>query len=372
MDIRLKLATTSLDVRGGANRVILKIAEHFDAPIYCRQYVPENTFEEFKNLDVIVPKKSKFDKIPVGRNILKTMESTNYFYNLKLDDYDLINAHIAPSEWIRNKNAPVLWYCYVPYRFAFDLYDWKVRDMKLKRRIPFEAWIKTFKYLESRTVPKIEYIFSVSKNSQNRIRKYLNRESEVLYPGIETYKFSCRSYEKFFFYPSRIDTIKEFEYAIKAFKIFSRRRKGWKFIIAGSLVKFFENYHKTLKSMCDNSIIIETDVSEERILDLYSRCYAMLFSAIDEDFGLAPLEAMASSKAVIARNEGGPKETIADGIDGFLVSSPEEMAEKMELLAKNPELCERMGKAGRKKVQEQFTWDKFLKRFEEKAREMIE
>jgi glycosyltransferase involved in cell wall biosynthesis len=372
MDIRLKLVTTSLDVRGGANRVILSIARHFDAPVYCRRYVPESTFEEFRNLEVVVPKKSDIDRAPLGKNILKTIESTDYFYNMKLEDYDLINAHISPSEWVRNKNSPVLWYCYVPYRFAFDLYRWKIRNMKLTRRIPFEAWIAAFKYLEYKTVPKIEYIFSVSKNSQKRIRKYLNRDSEVLYPGIETKKFSCRGYERFFLYPSRIDRIKEFEYAIKAFKLFSSRNKGWKFVIAGSLVGFFSGYLKKLQSMCDDSIIIETDVTEERILDLYSRCYAVLFSAIDEDFGLVPLEALASSKPVIARNEGGPRETIMDGADGFLVSSPQEMAEKMEWLAKNPEACEKMGKAGRRKVQKYFTWENFLKRFEEKAVELCE
>ena len=372
MDLRLKLVTSSLDVKGGANRVILKMAQHFDAPIYCRRYVPENTFEEFRDLEIIVPEKSRFDNAPVGRNALKTLESTNYFYNLKLEDYDVINAHIAPSEWVRNRNSPVLWYCYVPYRFAFDLYKWKTRNMDIGRRIPFEAWIASFKYLENRTVPNIEYIFSVSKNSQDRIKKYLNRDSEVLYPGIETHKFSCKNYENFFFYPSRIDTIKEFEYAIEAFKIFSKKRKGWKFVIAGSLAGFFKEYYRGLQSMCDDSIIIETDVSEERILDLYSRCYAMLFSAVDEDFGLVPLEALASSKPVIARNEGGPRETISDGVDGFLVNSPEQMAEKMEWLAQNPDTCEKMGRAGKEKVNKYFTWDYFLKRFEEKALEMIE
>jgi glycosyltransferase involved in cell wall biosynthesis len=372
MDLKLKLVTTALDIKGGANRVVIKIAKHFDAPIYCRRYVPESTFEEFRNLDVIVPKESKLDSIPIGKNMLKTIESTNYFYNLKLEDYDVVNAHISPSEWVRNRNSPVLWYCYVPYRFAFDLYKWKTKDMGIRRRIPFEAWIATFKYLENKTVPDIEYIFSVSKNSQGRIKRYLNRDSEVLYPGIETHKFSCKAYENFFFYPSRIDTTKQFEYAIEAFRIFSKKRKGWKFVIVGSLAGFFRDYLKRLEAMCDDSIIIETDVSEERILDLYSRCYAMLFSAVDEDLGLVPLEALASSKPVIARNEGGPRETVSDGVDGFLVNSPSEMAEKMEWLAQNPDVCEKMGRAGKEKVNKYFTWDYFLKRFEEKAVELCE
>jgi len=371
MDIRLKLVTSSLDVKGGAHRVTLKIAQHFKAPIYCFDYQPEKTFEEFQDIEIITPKKTSLRRIPVGRNLVDTIEVFSYFYNLKLDDYDLINAHISPAEWVRNKNSPVLWYCYAPYRMAFDLYDWKMKQLSPLKKLKFKTWIAAYKYLEFKTIPEIEYMFTVSNNSKNRIKKYLKRDAETLYPGIETNKFSCKGYEKFFFYPSRIDTIKEFEYVIKAFKIFSAKTKGWKLVIAGSTSPFFNEYLEKLKSISNENIIIETNIEEDHLLDLYSRCYAVPFSAIDEDLGLVPLEALASSKPVIARNEGGTRETVAEGNDGFLVNSPEEMAQKMEWLAKNPDACEKMGKLGRKKVCKDFTWENFLKRFEEKAREMI-
>ena len=122
--------------------------------------------------------------------------------------------------------------------------------------------------------------------------------------------------------------------------------------------------------MCNDSISIEANVTEERLLDLYARCYGVLYTPVNEDYGLVPLEAMASSKPCIAKNEGGPRETIADGKDGFLVSSIWKMAGKMEWLAKHPERCAEMGKTGRRKVQRDFTWERFLKRFEEKAREI--
>jgi len=371
MDIRLKIVTSSLDVKGGAHRVILKIARHFDAPVHCFNYAPEKTHEGYGDIEVITPKKT-LGRMPIARKALENIESFNYFYNLKLEDYDVVNAHMSPSEWVRNRNSPVLWYCYSPFRLGYDLYDWKLKQLKFAQRIQFKTWIATFRHLESRTVPKIEYLFTVSKNAEERIERYLGRKSEVLYPGIEVHQFRCREYEKFFFYPSRIDPAKNFEYVINAFKIFSRKNRGWKLVIAGSIADYYgQDYLEKLKSMCDESIIIETNISDERMFDLYSRCYSVPFSAVDEDLGLVPLEAFASSKPVIAYNEGGTRETVADGVDGFLVNSPEEMALKMELLAKNPDLCEKMGKAGRKKVQEYFTWDNFLKRFEEKAGEMV-
>jgi glycosyltransferase involved in cell wall biosynthesis len=107
------------------------------------------------------------------------------------------------------------------------------------------------------------------------------------------------------------------------------------------------------------------------LLDLYSRCFATLYSPINEDFGLIPLESLSSSKPCIAINEGGPKETVADAKDGFLINDIEEMADKMHLLSNNPDLTEEMGKEGRKKVESRFTWRRFLQRFREKSNELI-
>ena len=81
--------------------------------------------------------------------------------------------------------------------------------------------------------------------------------------------------------------------------------------------------------------------------DYYSRCFAVLYPARNEDFGLVPIEGMMSSKPVIALNEGGVKETIKEGETGFLVDSVEEMAEKMFFLATNADAAQKMGMSGR-------------------------
>jgi glycosyltransferase involved in cell wall biosynthesis len=382
--MRLVITTPFLEVKGGMERVVLKIAQRFDARIRCISYDPENTFEEFKKLAVETAKPTLLSRIPVGNRVSSAIDAGNHFYNLKLEpkEYDLINAHQTPSEWVRNRNSPVLWYCHTPNREAFDLYEWRMKRRNPVSKAVFWASIQAYKHFEFQTVPKIEYVFTNSRNSQDRIRKYLKRESEVLHPGVEVEKFSCKAYEEFFFYPARMTPEKEIEYAIEAFKLFKKRANAggkpetgnWKLVIAGGLSKRPEHldYYKKMKALCDASITIETNVSEERLLDLYARCYAVLYTPQNEDFGLIPFEAFASSKPCIARNEGGPKETIHDLSDGFLVNSVFEMSERMEFLAKNPDKTEIMGKQGRKKVETHFTWDVFLKRFEEKAKEIVE
>lgn len=372
--MRLVVVTPFLESRGGLERVVLKIAQHFDARVHCIGYNPEKTFSEFSDLDIDVAKPGTLGKLPLGKRVSGAIEAGNYFWNLKLEDYDVINAHQTPSEWLRNRNSPMIWYCHTPNREAFDLYDWRMKRRNPLQKAVFWASIQAFKHFEFRVVPTIEYIFTNSLNSQARIKKYLKRESEVLYPGVEYEKFSCKGYEQFFFYPSRIAPEKELEYAIEAFKLFSKMVPGWKLVIAGSLSDRPEHqaYLKRIKMMCDQNITITTNITNEELLDYYARCYAVLYTPINEDFGLVPLEALAACKPCIARKEGGPRETIIDGKDGFLISTPAEMAGKMELLTKNPEQCEKMGRAGRKKVEEKFGWDLFLKRFEKKAKELAD
>jgi glycosyltransferase involved in cell wall biosynthesis len=371
--MRLVIATPFLEGRGGVERVVLRIAEHFSARIHCLRYDSASTFERFGKIDIETAKPSALGRLPLGRRVATAIEAGRHFYGLKLDDYDLINAHQTPSEWVRHRNSPVLWYCHSPNREAYDLYKWRMERRSIIQKPVFWASIEAFKRFESRTVPDIEYIFTNSRNSQGRVRKYLKRDSEVLHPGVETGDFSCRGYERFFFYPSRIAPEKDLAYAIEAFRIFRKRAGGeWKLVIAGSLSSRPEHrrYMKEMRSLCDGSISIETNITDERLRDLYSRCYAVLYSPVNEDYGLVPLEALSSSKPCIARNEGGPRETIVDGVDGFLVNSIWEMAGKMEALTADPEICARMGRAGRKKAEKEFSWERFLKRFEEKAREL--
>ena len=111
-----------------------------------------------------------------------------------------------------------------------------------------------------------------------------------------------------------------------------------------------------------------TKASDRALIDLYSRCTAVLYPPINEDYGIVPLEAMASSKPVIAVNEGGPKETVLHNKTGMLVNSEQEMASAMARLARDGELAARLGKAGRKRVEREYSWERFFKEFDKYLR----
>ena len=135
MSVKLIIMQSNLTLKGGAERVILKIAKHYNAKIYTAEYEQQNTFNEFKDIDIeVIGSKFLLNLLPYGR-INQAINYGSAFYNFKLkEDYDVINAHMAPSHWIRKNNERVLWYCHTPLRDVYDLYHYRMSLKKLHER----------------------------------------------------------------------------------------------------------------------------------------------------------------------------------------------------------------------------------------------
>jgi glycosyltransferase involved in cell wall biosynthesis len=101
-------------------------------------------------------------------------------------------------------------------------------------------------------------------------------------------------------------------------------------------------------------------VSEERKLDLYSGCRAVIFPPLDEDYGYVTLEAMLAHKAVITcTDSGGPLEFVQGGRTGLVCPpTPEALAEALDQLWENRVLAARLGRGGRDRYVEMgICWD---------------
>ncbi len=380
--MRLAIVHPFLHTHGGAEKVVLKIAEKFDAKIYCSDYVPEKTYKEFEELDVEVLPKGALKYIPriLPKRARDAAIAGRQFWNLKLDDYDVVNAQGTPSEWARRRNPRMIWYCHSPNREAFVLYRWRQARRNPLERMLYWSFVQAYKHYEFKTVPQIEHIFANSRTTQERIKKYLGRESEVLHPAVDYDDFECNDYGPYFFYPSRIVPEKRFELAVDAFRKFKQRRPKegrWKLVLAGALhsgiahhVAYYEKLKEKIARMPD--VELELNLSVKEIHKLYAKCYAVVYTPVHEDFGIVPLEGFASRKPVLAWNEGGPREIVERGKNGYLVNSVDELAGRMAYLADRPELTEEMGKDGRKRVKKEFSWKHFLKRFKQVCKKLSE
>lgn len=350
-------------LKGGAELVITKIAERFHPIIYTYAWKRGNSWEKLKECDVRIVKPLQMDSLFMLR--------TGYgYYHMKIkEDYDVINAHFPPSQFIRHRNPRVLWYCHSPGRAAYDLYKARMQEYSLPVKVGHYFFTKLYRKINHEVVSKIECVLANSKNTQNTLQQYLHKQSTVLNPAVDPDDFKNEGYENYFLYPGRITPSKRIEYAIAAYRLFKQcnPKSSFKLIIAGGLQDKDKEYLEHMKRLHAD---IRIDVPEHEFKQLYARCTAVLFSGINEDFGIVPLEAMACEKPIISVNEGGPRESILDGKTGFLVNSVEEMAQKMEWVAHNPSFVEKMGKAGRKHVIANYSWKHFLDEFEKHAKEV--
>jgi len=113
-------------------------------------------------------------------------------------------------------------------------------------------------------------------------------------------------------------------------------------VIVGSYEKskHFVRHKKYLESIKPTNVEILHWVSERELRNLYATCKGFIATAIDEDFGLTLVEAMASGKPIIAANEGGYKETVIAGETGILIDdiSVDTLISAIEEISKAPDI----------------------------------
>ena len=109
------------------------------------------------------------------------------------------------------------------------------------------------------------------------------------------------------------------------------------YILLGDIQK--GEYAKNLLKNLPLNVKYVGEISEEELANLYGDCKGLITTALDEDFGMTPLEAMSAGKPIIAVNEGGYKESIINNINGKLVNSDvESLIYAIKDISKNPKI----------------------------------
>ncbi|MEM4396992.1 MAG: glycosyltransferase [Candidatus Woesearchaeota archaeon] len=309
--MRVAILVDALVNKGGVERIVLQQAKLFNADLYVGRF-SENTFEEFKNFNII--------KITKTYNVYSRLHTLYLWYKFsKLNlqgKYDLFIIHGASALNSARKNNPNLWYCHSPSRYLYDLHQEEYKKLQFPKNLLFKFITNIQRRIDQKNVSFIDKIVVNSNNVKERVKKFYNRESEILYPFVETKKFKFISQENFYLSTARLDKIKRVDLIIKAFL----KMPDKKLIIASDGPE-----KKNLIKLCKNSknITFLGYVSEEKLRELYGKCIATLYLSYKEDFGIIPIESMAAGKPCIATNDGGFKETIIHKKTGFLVDQPE-------------------------------------------------
>ncbi len=345
-----------MDNIGGAEIVGLTLARELDATIYTTNY----DLEKIEKMGFYGIKIKSIGKLPLNAPLRQQMALLK-FKRLNLrKKYDF---YIIDGDWAMSgavNNHPNLWYVHSPIREIWDAYEYTRNNMvPMPLRGIFDLWVKYNRHLNKKYIEKVDNLVCNSENTKKRLKKFLNKEAKVINPPIKTSRFNYKKNGDFWLSVNRLLPPKRVEIQIKAFK----KMPEEKLIIVGSYEQSrnFLKYTSYLKKIKPKNVEIKSWISQEELIELYSKCKGFITTSMDEDFGMTPIEAMASGKPVIAPNEGGYKETITKKT-GMLIDDINEDKIVEAIKKINPE---KYKKACLQRA-EKFDTKEFIKRIKEK------
>lgn len=322
-----------MDNIGGAEIVGLTLARELKADVYTTNV----DFDKIKKMGFDDVKIYSIGKVPINAPFKHQMAMFRFrLLNLK-DKYDF---YIIDGDWAMSgavNNHPNLWYVHSPIREIWDSYKY-VRNNLVPwfARWPYDIWVYFNRFLNKKYIKKVDSLVCNSKNTQNRLKKFLNANAQIINPPIETSRFNYKKNGNFWLSVNRLFAAKRVDMQIKAFK----RLPNEKLIIVGSYEqsKHFQQYAAYLNKIKPKNVEIRSWVDVNHLRELYANCKGFITTSIDEDFGMTPIEAMASGKPVIAPNEGGYKESVINSKTGVLINNINEdkLIEAIKQIGKNP------------------------------------
>lgn len=348
---------------GGADKLILTLARELKADVITTD-VDVNAVSMMGFEDVNIISLGKTIKIAPLKQISASLRFMFCDFSKKYDLFIFSNnwAHLAAG-----KHKPNLLYCQsTPVRVFYDLYDVYLRQQSFFSSLFFRIWVALHRKLYEHYMKHVCVIIANSVSVQERVKKYLNRGSRVVYPPVDISRFGFEEYGDFWLSVNRLYPEKRIDLQIEAF----RQLPGEKLIIVGGYAQADRSsrYATNLLRKFPKNVMLLGNVPEDELILLYARCKAFIITSRDEPFGMAPVEAMASGKAVVGIREGGCLETIVDGSTGFLVGPQvPEIINAIKLISMDPsKFKEKCIEQARK-----FSVDIFLDKMKKEINEAI-
>jgi glycosyltransferase involved in cell wall biosynthesis len=309
--MRVALVHDWLNQVGGAEGVLENlVALYPGAPVYTSIYWPDAMPAAYREWDI---RTTWMDKLPLikrhHRPFLPLYPIA--FEGLDLSHFDLVLSNksgfchgvITPPETLH------ICYCLSPTRYVWRYHDYARREgLRQAARRALAPVLSALRVWDRSAADRVDRFVAISTEIQRRIAKYYRREAEVIHPPVNTSRFApATGHDDYYLVVGRQVPYKRIDLAVQACT-----ELGLPLKVGGT-----GRDHERLRSMAGPTVEFLGFVPDHELPELLARCKAFLFPGA-EDFGIAPLEAMAAGRPVIAYAYGGALDTVVEGVTGAL------------------------------------------------------
>ncbi len=342
-NIKVALVHEMLVKMGGAERVLDSLQKIFpEATIFTLAYDEKKCGEIFPKEKVVTSKIQKFLDWGVPRQFLvkKMPEAIEDF---DFSDFDVVisSSSAFAHGLITPSGVPHICYVHAPMRYVWDYTHEYVREKTAGwRRIlrsPLLSLMHTLRIWDAAAASRPDLLLANSQTTQKRIQKFWRRDSQVVYPPVDTQKFSQnisseisgkneKNSDEYYCIVSALEPFKKIDIAIEAFVQPEFSEKKLIVIGDGSAKSHLENIAKNAPN-----IQFLGRKNDAEVVEYIQQCKAFVFPGL-EDFGITPVEAMSAGKPVIFYNKGGVSESVINGETGiaFEKQTAESLVEAVE------------------------------------------
>lgn len=298
---------------GGAERVLRAFAEIWpEAPIFVL-YHDKKRWPDFRLRDI---RTSVLQKMPGAiryyRWTLPLMPAATEHHDLGEFDVVVSSASAFAKGIVTRPDALHICYCHTPTRYLWTDTHSYIKDLRTNKGIKFllPFVLTSLRMWDRMSAVRVNKFIANSETVAKRIKKYYERESDIIYPPVDCSQFYISNKQgDYYLAGGRLVAYKRFDLVIEVCN-----RLKLPLIIFGT-----GPYEDRLRKMAGKNVKFVGHISDDEKTKLLSECITFIHPQL-EDFGLLPLEVMASGRPVIAYNRGGALETIIEGKTGTFFS----------------------------------------------------
>ena len=250
---------------------------------------------------------SFIQKLPFGnKNVQSYLPILPFaIEQIDLRRYDLVisSSHAFAKGIITSPDQLHISYIHTPMRYAWDQMNVYINRTKLSKigfELPIRYTLYKLREWDFLSSQRIDYLIANSNFTAKRIKKYWGLDSEVINPPVDIERFKYnKTRGDFYLSVNRLVPNKRIDLLIKAFN-----KSGLPLIIIGEGPERLK-----LEKFSNPNITFIKKATDFEVEEYMSRCRAFVYAGI-EDFGIAPVEAMASGAPIIALGKGGILDTV--------------------------------------------------------------